>query len=87
LCFVLTLLYFFLSLLCLQLYIENGVARTILLKPILQDFEIGKRKMVRVVLSASLFFPFPAPGSFFFLFYLKKKEDFCFLFLLNKYLY
>lgn len=30
-----------------QLYIENGVARTILLKPILQDFEIAKRKMVR----------------------------------------
>jgi hypothetical protein len=29
-----------------QLYIENGVARTILLKPILQDFEVAKRKMV-----------------------------------------
>jgi len=43
---VILLFYVSLSFFPLQLYIENGVARTILLKPILQDFEVAKRKMV-----------------------------------------
>jgi hypothetical protein len=44
--FYLTASYLPYTLLPAQLYIENGVARTILLKPILQDFEVAKRKMV-----------------------------------------
>jgi hypothetical protein len=61
----------------LQLYVENGVARTILLKPILQDFEIGKRKMVRVVLSSSLvFFPFLGLAHCFVFLLSDKKERF-----------
>mmetsp|Transcript_30270 Transcript_30270/g.50665 ORF Transcript_30270/g.50665 Transcript_30270/m.50665 type:complete len:558 (-) Transcript_30270:114-1787(-) len=35
----------------MKLYIDNGVARTILLKPILQDFEVAKKKMDCIISS------------------------------------